>query len=165
MISSLKRPACLRSAIPPRWIFSFTLIASLSVVAGCGPSAPAPVVDHRMPIAGESTAGNQTATIEIFSRSDADDGIPLVTQVVEVEDTTTIETAMRQIDEVDIVITGSGTTAFVQSIDDVATDASRGWTYTVDNEFATEGIGTTRLRPGQTVRWKFTTFDDAMKLK
>ena len=71
----------------------------------------------------------------------------------------TLETVMRSIKEVPIELSGSGTTAFVDSIGEQKTDATKGWTFTVDGEFANQGIGQTVLHPPTTVDWSFGEFE------
>lgn len=74
---------------------------------------------------------------------------------------TTLESVMRSIDEVPIVIRGGGVTAFVQEIDGLTTSASEGWTYQADGKFVNEGIGSYELTPPVTITWKFGDWDDA----
>ncbi|WP_236696446.1 DUF4430 domain-containing protein [Rhodopirellula islandica] len=73
----------------------------------------------------------------------------------------TLETLMRNLSSPKMEIGGEGTTAFVNSIEGIATNATRGWTYTVDGEFATKGIGTMELNPPTKIVWKYTTFEEA----
>ena len=76
----------------------------------------------------------------------------------EVADGTTLESVMRLIDEIEMEIKGSGTTAFVESISDQKNDAARGWTFKVDGDFANQGIGSTALHPPTTVEWTYGDF-------
>ena len=107
-----------------------------------------------------------TVTIEIIF--DSTDPTTNIKRTVPIDDGATLESVMRGLrtdteDPLEMTISGADETAFVQSIGAVTTDASRGWTYTIDGEFATKGIGSVRLQPGRTVRWQFTTFKEAMK--
>lgn len=119
-----------------------------------------PVLDQGAPV-DESSPVLGTVTVEITM--DPDDASKTITRTAEISDETTIEMAMTNLEGVEIEMSGNGVTAFVQSINGVETSADRGWTYTLDGEFATEGIGSTKLQPGQTIQWKFTSFEEAMK--
>ncbi|KAA1262247.1 hypothetical protein LF1_48090 [Rubripirellula obstinata] len=83
------------------------------------------------------------------------------TEVVNVEgiaDGETVESVMRKIDEVEVSISGSGTTAFVNKIGEKATANGEGWTYTIDGQRAERGIGATPLSPPATVTWEYGEF-------
>jgi hypothetical protein len=71
---------------------------------------------------------------------------------------TSVESLMRSLEEVEVAIRGSGTTAFVQSLDGTATGTGKGWTFTIDGEFAMKGIGQTELEPPATIRWSYGEF-------
>ncbi|MEO1619070.1 MAG: DUF4430 domain-containing protein, partial [Planctomycetota bacterium] len=71
----------------------------------------------------------------------------------------TLESVMRKIEDRQIEISGAGTTAFLQSIDGVGNEGSKGWTFKVDGEFAMQGIGSTELNPPAEVIWSFGGFD------
>ncbi|MDA8745758.1 DUF4430 domain-containing protein [Rubripirellula amarantea] len=80
------------------------------------------------------------------------------TQKVVVEDVlegTTLEAVMRNVEEIEIDISGSGTTAFVNQIGDVATGSTEGWTYKVDGKHVNVGIGSFELTPPTTVSWSY----------
>ncbi|WP_236618273.1 DUF4430 domain-containing protein [Rhodopirellula europaea] len=77
----------------------------------------------------------------------------------------TLEALMGNLSAPKMEIGGEGATAFVNSIEGVSTNATHGWTYTVDGEFATKGIGTMELNPPTTIVWKYTTFEEAMAEK
>ncbi|MFG0291333.1 MAG: DUF4430 domain-containing protein [Rhodopirellula sp. JB044] len=114
----------------------------------------------------EQTIGSVTITIVNSDKTASDESAearePLFEKSFDIGEGTTLESVMKKIENPNVVISGSGVTAFVQSIGDVETNAERGWTYTIDGEFATEGIGSTELKPGQIVRWRFTSFEEAM---
>lgn len=116
-----------------------------------------------------SATKTETVTLEIFKSADAkiaaeSDASPAdFTETFDVAAGTSLEDIMRQVDQPEIVITGSGATAFVKSIDGVASDSSRGWTFTIDDEFSNVGIGSVKLTPPQTVRWQFLTMEEATK--
>lgn len=84
-------------------------------------------------------------------------------KVPDVVDGTTLESVMRQIDSINLNISGTGTTAFVRSIGGTATSESDGWTFTIDGEFAMQGIGSTELHPPTAVEWKFGGFESAVE--
>ena len=79
-------------------------------------------------------------------------------EIPKVPDGMTLETLMRSVDQVPIQISGGGTTAFVHSIDGIATSADEGWTFTIDGKHANQGIGSTRLHPPTNVTWRFGSF-------
>ena len=76
-------------------------------------------------------------------------------EIEDVPEGATLESVMRRIDQIPISIRGSGVTAFVDQIGDTATSSSEGWTYEIDGEFATRGIGDTTLSPPTIVEWSF----------
>ncbi len=133
---------------------------TIMVICGCSKENTASTATDS-PAADTAIIGTGVVTIEIFGTSD-EEGRTAVkfAEDFEVTDGTTLEEVMRRIQQPEIVITGSGVTAFVQRIDGVETDAERGWTFTVDDEFANLGIGSLELTPPQTIRWRYTTFDE-----
>lgn len=111
------------------------------------------------PPAGDASDGNATepgpVTVEILR-----DGQSRSVTLDQVAHGTTVEEVMRSIDQFPVEIRGGGTTAFVDSIDGVATGADTGWTYQVDGEPAYEGVGAKRLAPPATISWSFGGWDD-----
>ncbi|PAY16710.1 hypothetical protein CKO51_25050 [Rhodopirellula sp. SM50] len=116
------------------------------VAVGCGQTPPPPAADAAVGV----------VTIEIQSADAATQSI----QVPDIADGTTLETVMRMVEQVPVSVSGSGSTAFVDSIGDVKTDASQGWTFKVDGAFANQGIGQTVLHPPTTVTWSYGTFEN-----
>lgn len=114
-------------------------------IAGC---STAPV-----PPAADAAVGIVTILFQL------DDGSVNTIEVMGVAEGTTLESVMASVDQVPIEMSGSGTTAFVQSIGGITTDASQGWTFIVDGEFANQGIGQTVLHPPTTVQWSFGEFE------
>lgn len=140
------------------------------LISGCRVESPTQVTPPSQSTAAEpssSDAKAETVTLEIFkpeAEGDADKSKTNAadfTETIDVTSGTTLEDVMRQLDQPEIVITGSGMTAFVQSIDGVASDSSRAWTFTIDDEFSNVGIGSAKLTPQQTIRWRFTTLQEA----
>ena len=129
--------------------FAFWLLAMFTV--GC--STKTPVAEST---SAEDRQNTGTVTIEIHS-----DSMNRTIEVPSVAQGTTLEEVMRSIDEVDVQLSGSGTTAFVNQIGDTATQSAEGWTFRVDGEWANEGIGTTKLAPPTTVAWQFGTMEEA----
>ncbi|MEP0426601.1 DUF4430 domain-containing protein [Rhodopirellula bahusiensis] len=129
------------------------LLGSVSLsVAGCGGST-APV----QPPVIEDYVSTGEVTLEFV----IDDETTKSYVVDNVATGSTLESLMRNLSSPKMEIGGEGATAFVNSIDGISTDATRGWTYTIDGEFATTGIGTTELNPPTKVVWKFTTLEEA----
>jgi len=149
---------------------ALTLITCLVSIplAGCRPeTATPPLVTDANPavvLIEDKDAVNEAAVkLEIFV-SEADSSTdPTFESSFEIKPGATLEQVMRAMDQPEIEITGSGVTAFVQSIDGVSTGATRGWTFTIDGTFATVGIGSIELEPGQSVQWRFTSFEEAME--
>ena len=119
-----------------RLLFSTVMIGCL----GCNSAPSPPAVD----------APTGTVTLEIKT------GEKLQTiEVPDVADGTTLEAVMQSVDEIPITLHGSGVTAFVATIGETATNASEGWTFKVDGEWAETGVGTTILHPPTTITWSF----------
>ena len=126
----------------------------LTSIAGCPSTTTEPDVDPS-----DEGASTGTVTVRIVSEAKA----PTVIQVPDVADGTSLETVMRSLQEADIAISGSGTTAFVNSIQGKATSADKGWTFTVDGEHANQGIGQTVLHPPVEVEWSYGSFADSFR--
>ena len=77
----------------------------------------------------------------------------------DVADGTTLESLLRQLDGIEIDMSGSGAMAFVNSIDGIETNATEGWTFKVDGEFVNHGVGKTILHPPTKVEWSFGVFE------
>lgn len=95
-------------------------------------------------------AATGTVTIEIVGKTKTHR-----IDIADVAQGTSLEHVMRSIDKVPIKLNGSGKTAFVDKIGDQGTDATGGWTFTVDGEHANQGIGNTWLFPPTKVTWRF----------
>jgi hypothetical protein len=91
-------------------------------------------------------------TFEIKTTSESE---PLVFEVPEIADGATLESIMREIDQVPIVIRGSGVTAFVEKIGSQGTESGKGWTFKIDGAFANQGIGQTTLHPPTNIQWTY----------
>ncbi len=138
----------------PRLVMPACVIL-LMTFAGCWNSASdSPAIDAGT---SELNAGKTTeATVSGPVTFQINDGDKVVTFDIEnVSDGATLESVMRRIDRIPVSIRGSGVTAFVDQIGDLGTNSSEGWTYLVDGEFATRGIGETTLSPPTTVEWTF----------
>lgn len=122
-----------------------SVLLLLAGVIGCQSSPPPPVADAAVGV----------VTIQITNG----DGAPQSIEIADVADGATLESVMRSIEDIPIELSGSGSTAFVSSIGDVKTDASQGWTFKVDGEFANQGIGLTVLHPPTTIQWSFGEFE------
>lgn len=119
------------------------------VCTGCQSSPPPPSVD----------AAVGTVTIRV----QAVDNPVQTFEIADVSDGATLESVMKRFDQIPVELSGSGMTAFVQSIGDVETDATQGWTFKVDGEFANQGIGKTILHPPTTVDWSYGEFEFEME--
>ncbi|TWT93624.1 DUF4430 domain-containing protein [Neorhodopirellula pilleata] len=151
---------------PPFPILRISCIAVLATLVVCGSGCQRSQTIENPSVDVAEDVG--TVTIEIILNSD--EPTENIRQIVPVHDGESLESVMRgmasQPDEpLEMVISGEGVTAFVQSIHSVTTDANRGWTYTIDGEFATKGIGSVTVESGQTIQWRFTTFEEAMKIQ
>jgi hypothetical protein len=125
----------------------FGLIA-LTVLGGC----------DRSPVAQPVTsAGGPSGTVTIKIERD---GNVQTLEMPEVSQGTTLEAVMRRVTEPPVAMRGTAATAFVESIGDQDTSGSEGWTFLVDGEFATQGVGVTKLNPPTTVTWKYGDFRD-----
>ncbi|TWU04608.1 DUF4430 domain-containing protein [Stieleria varia] len=116
---------------------------------GCGtPEATqtAPVVDPAI----DANASSGPVTFSFESPDSVREWV-----VDDVVDGSTLETVMRTIQMPQIEISGSGPTAFVNSIDGIMTSGDKGWTFKIDDEFANQGIGATVLHPPTKVTWTF----------
>lgn len=123
----------------------FLCIAAAFVIAGCSAQLATTAPD----------AATGTVTVAVVIGDDI--------KVWSIDDVTagsTLEDVLRSADDFPIEISGSGTTAFVNSIAGKATSASEGWTYSVNGTQAPAGIGSTIITPPATIRWTFTSADE-----
>ncbi|TWU61790.1 hypothetical protein V7x_34790 [Crateriforma conspicua] len=95
-------------------------------------------------------------TVEVIS----DDSTQTVT-IDDVAEGTTLEDVMRQVESLDVGVTGSGEMAFVDSMLGQSTGTEGGWTFKVDGEFSKLGIGSVKLSPPTTVTWAYSDWPDA----
>jgi hypothetical protein len=124
-----------------RFKIQFLILFVVALALGCQ-KRPQPAV------AQPSTGA---VTIEILRGEAHIDSI----EIENVATGTSLESLMRSIDDPPITIHGSGVTAFVHGIGDLATSGSDGWTFKVDGKFANQGIGSTTLTPPTTIRWSY----------
>ena len=109
---------------------------------------------QQQPAAPSADAAKGTVTLEINDGNQKESF-----QVTDVADGSTLESVMRDFTQIPVVVQGSGTTAFVESIGDTATSQSEGWTFQVDGKFANQGVGKTILHPPTTVTWSYGDWD------
>ncbi|TWU19340.1 DUF4430 domain-containing protein [Allorhodopirellula heiligendammensis] len=163
-----------RSAHAIRSVVIMSSCIAMLLACGCRVESPpqsttTPSSASQDTDADSGSSKTELVTLEIYKPSTGSGENSTKSEVAEFTESfaatsgTTLEEIMRKMEQPKIVITGSGATAFVQSIDGVATNSSRGWTFTVDDEFANVGIGSLKLTPPQTIRWRFTTLEEATK--
>ena len=152
-----RNPRLNQFACLPRDGFLTIAALCMALSVGCS-SSSAPVTDDPQAAsvpssdtqseAGAAKTGTVTLEIKVDGK----------TQSVTVEDVavgSTLESVMRSIKSVPVKMRGSGTTAFVEAIGDVATSGTDGWVYRVDGEFSSEGVGSMQLDPPTTVTWTY----------
>ena len=132
------------------WLGGFLAFFS----GGCGPAAPDPS-------APPSSSGGSDQVGQVRMQFDFGDGRVVESVLPSVQPGTTVETLMRRVTEVPIQLSGSGTTALVQSIDGYGMSGGQGWLYQVDGQWAERGIGQTTVKPGSEIRWRYGRFDTA----
>jgi hypothetical protein len=120
----------------------------LALAVGCGGRDTTTA-----PVAAEATLATGTVTVEVMLVGEVK-----TVQIDGVEQGTTVEALMRRIEDPNVQINGSATTAFVHTIGDVATSGREGWTFKIDGEFSHEGAGLAILHPPTTVSWRFGDF-------
>lgn len=63
----------------------------------------------------------------------------------------------------DVVMSGSGRLAFVESIAGYGTTGGKGWMYQVDGRTPMAGVGSVQLQPPTTVHWRYGRFAEMPK--
>ncbi|WP_161604331.1 DUF4430 domain-containing protein [Roseiconus nitratireducens] len=126
-------------------VLALTLASCLIGSAGCESPPPTPPAD----------AATGIVAVEILQ----EDAPPRRLEIPDVADGTTLAAVMQSISEVPIEISGSGSTAFVQSIGDRTTEGTKGWTFKIDGQFVNRGVGQTTLHPPTTVQWSYGEFE------
>lgn len=137
-----------------------TIIAGLTV--GCERPAPVPPGLQSATAADDSAGPGDAVTrgvVTVMIELPAGEQTRRVPDVVA---GATLESVLRQIRDPVLTMTGEGTTAMLTAVNGVQNDGRRGWTFQVDGQFATQGIGSTRVNPPTTIRWRYTTFEEAM---
>ena len=104
-------------------------------------------------------SGEEVVTGTVTLRIIADEKETVEVELPDIAEGESLESVMRNFKDCPVEISGSGTTAFVQSIDGLSTSGSEGWTFKVDGEFANQGIGETTLSPPTTVEWSYGGFE------
>ncbi len=137
----------------PALIVLLGLSLSLPLSLGCGSATesnapPSTVVPE------QGTGGTVTMEVDV-------DGNVQVIEMADVAAGTVLESLMRKMTDPQVMMRGSSTTAFVDSIGGKATSASEGWTFSVDGEFSNLGVGSTRLQPPTTIRWRYGDFESS----
>lgn len=144
----------------PRKTFAGILLLAVAAISvpGCSRDPANTPAAGETPASGSPGATERQVgpvTVEIVR-----DGQTRTVTLDSIRHGTTVEEVMRSIDEFPVEIRGSGTTAFVDSIDGVATGSETGWTYQIDGESVHEGVGGKRLAPPATIRWSFGGWED-----
>lgn len=133
-------------------VLFLSLMSTVLVIAGCNSSTPE-VSEQPESDPAVSSVGD----VHLVFHFPSDETIEL--DAANVKAGTTLESVMRSL-ELPMEITGTESTAFIRTINGVAMDSSSGWTYKVDGEFASSGIGSYELSPPTEVVWSFGGFDD-----
>lgn len=123
----------------------FLMLGSMVLAWGCKPASE-PAVPAQAPSA--AAAGTVTIVLELVDETKS-------YEIADVPAGSTVESVMRSFTDVPVQISGSGVTAFVHTIDGRSVAGHAGWTYTVNGEFANEGIGTMELTPPATITWTY----------
>ncbi len=103
----------------------------------------------------QADTNTATGVVTVEFKLDESTDVVLVEGIADGE---TVESVMRKIDDIDVSISGSGMTAFVEKIGEKTTANGEGWTYTVNGNRADRGIGATTLSPPATVTWQYGEF-------
>lgn len=130
--------------------FSRLSLLCLCLFVGCSNQYVAPVA---VPPPTRGTEPTGTVIVEVVLADQ--------TRKVKVRDVAslaTVESIMQSVEGIPVEITGSGTNAFLHSIDGKATSGGKGWTYKVNGKFINEGIGSFEVIPPATIRWEFGEF-------
>lgn len=123
------------------------VLGALLFSAGCSRTAE-PIAESNT----ESTVGTVTIVIQMPDGEVRQD-------FESVASGTTIADLMAKIESPKVTMIGSGDTAFVKSIGQLGTDAGKGWTFRVDDQWADSGVGAYRLDPPATIQWTHGSFD------
>ena len=127
----------------------------------------APVLIAVVTVAGcersRTQSGLPAAAVDGVASLDFEINDKRITEEVGIVDGETLETTMRSLNKVDVEMSGSGTTAYVNSINGVESTGSEGWTFEIDGEWADKGVGSTKLHPPTTINWKYGEFAPSEK--
>ncbi len=130
-----------------------TTLILLIAALGCSNSATQSPPNSNSAATATSSVG--TVTFEIQTTDEV-----IRRTVDDISSGTTVEQVMKQITDLELKMTGSGTTALVTSMEGLTNGGSKGWTYRVDGTLANCGIGEYELTPPCTVTWKYGDFSE-----
>lgn len=150
------------------WLLFFVLATLLSF-CGCGTNGDSSrTQDDFAAVSSEIPSdGRQIAPEERAEQSPAVVSGPVTVEVIrdgdqtisfelpDVKSGTTVEDVMLSLTGIDVEISGTGETAFLERIGDLQTSSTGGWVYRIDDEYATGGIGTTIVEPPTTITWSY----------
>ena len=133
------------------------LIVLVLLATGCGPQAGAP--QARMTSDNVTDSGTEQQTVSL--RFDFGDGRERIVDAVTWRQAMTVMDALLLAkaapDGIDFEHRGSGTTAFVESIDGVGnTGSDKNWIFTVNGKKSETGAGSYGLNAGDAVLWRYT---------
>ncbi|MCD0459501.1 DUF4430 domain-containing protein [Roseiconus lacunae] len=136
-------------------LYLIGLYLTVTWVSGCG--APQTDPDTGSTVNPGVAEANATGPVTIVI--DRGTGEETTETISDVADGETLESVMKRVESAEIKFRGSGTTAFVESIGDLGTTSGEGWTFTIDDEFASQGIGQLKLHPPTKIRWSYGGFE------
>ncbi len=132
------------------------VVLSILGITGCSPKNVTELPPKNSPAAVEQ----QPVVVKPVTLSfKMDDSLTVTASFAKLDAEETVETLMRKFVSSGISpkieLSGTGTTAFLQSIGGQDTSAGKGWTYKINGQRAVRGIGQTPVTTGDEITWEY----------
>ena len=129
---------------------ALVVITLTAPLVGCPATQPSSRVDRDVQ---KSTAPGVVTIDFIMSSAESPTAEIETVNVADVVAGTTLQNVLARVKSPKLRVRGDGPTAFVESIGGLQPSPGEGWLFSVDGEFAMQGIGTLELSPPCKVRW------------
>lgn len=121
--------------------------ASMLAIVGCSSQSSSSSSSTQ-----EVQAGDMVVSLEVMSPA-ANDSVACSEEVEAPEESTVLE--LFGYTDLDVVVEDGPYGAFVASINGVANEGTKGWTYTVNEEQIQESAANVKVTQGDSVQWSY----------
>lgn len=129
------------------------LLATLMLAVGLVGCSPAPSSSDSA-ASGSGASQPEASVASVTVTAPGDDGRTVYAGSVEVAQGMTVLDAL-QATGLDVMVADSEYGAFVESVDGLANEGMKGWTYTVNGEMVQSSADKAEVAPGDAVEWSY----------